>query len=398
MKNTIQVIKNRITFIILLSLLLISCENNKLPTEVSDSSSTGLNKELPPPPPPPPPPTVYYKWLSEWYNGGNGKIEGWLIRADDRFIPGLYYYGGGSTTSDEPLMMAINPSGTYGVFDRLGHFSDYHNSGKIDGWNIQSSDKYCSLSGSSNNSPYLFAVNPSSHFAMLLRYDNYYSSWKTDWSNSGNGYFGGWNIGSQDIYVSGKFNHNDPNNQQILATNYSSHWAALLSYASYNTWVSPWSNAGNGNISGWNIQSGDRYSVADFDGDGFDELFCVRANWAAILKYNGSGWTWLWSNSGNGKIEGWILNSSDKFAAGNLDNSSAKSELLVTNSSTGHASIFTLNGSSIVSLWGNGGNGYIGQHQLDSFDTHFIIRGIGIQYSNLLTINLGNARTQKFYK
>ncbi len=391
MKNIIQVIKNRFTFIILLALTFISCENNKLPTEVAGSSSSGLNKEYVPPPPP----VVTYQWLSEWYNNGNGTIEGWRIRLNDRFIPGFYYFGSGSTASDEPLIMVINPAGTYGVFDRFGHFSDYHDYGTIGGWNIQSSDKYCSLTGSSNNSPYLFAANPSSHFAMLLRYDNYYSLWTTHWSNSGNGSFGGWNIGSQDIYVSGKFNPADPNNQQILATNYSSHWGALLTYQGVNTWVSPWSNAGNGNLSGWNIQSGDRYYASDFDGDGFDELFCVRANWAAILKYNGSGWTWLWSNSGNGKIGGWILNGSDKFDAGDLDNSTAKSELLVTNSSTGHAAIFALNFSVIVSVWGNGGNGYIGQHQLSSFDTHLIIRGLAIQYSNLLTINWINVRTQK---
>lgn len=390
MKNIMQVIKNRITFIILLSFFLISCENNKLPTEVPDSSSSGLNKEYVPPPPPP---AVSYQWLSEWYNNGNGTIEGWRIRLDDRFIPGFYYFGSGSIASDEPLIMVINPAGTYGVFDRFGHFSDYHDHGAIAGWNIQSTDKYISLIGNGNR-PYLFAANPTSHYAMLLQ--NNVSGWITHWSNSGNGSFGGWNIGSQDIYVSGKFNPTDPNNQQILATNYSSHWAGLLSYPGYNTWVWNWGNAGNGNLSGWNIQSDDRYYATDFDGDGFDELFCVRANWAAILKYNGSGWTWLWSNSGNGKIGGWILNSSDKFDAGNLDNSTTKSELLVTNSSTGHAAIFTLNVSSMVSLWGNGGNGYIGQHQLSSFDTHFIIRGLTIQYSNLLTINWINARTQKF--
>lgn len=382
MKYIIQFIKNRYTFIIFLSLILISCENSNLPTETNSENERLLkerigNEILPDA-------VTSYSWINEYYNGGNGKIEGWNIRSNDRFIPGYYYYNG--------VMMVINPSGTYGVFDGFGTFSDYHSHGSIAGWYIQSTDKYTSLIGNGNRT-YLFAANPTSHYAMLLQN---VGGWLTHWSNSGNGSFGGWNIGSQDIYVSGKFNPSDPINQQILATNYSSHWAALLSYPSFNNWVSPWSNAGNGNISGWNIQAGDRFYAADFDGDGFDDLFCVRANWAAILKYNGSGWTWLWSNSGNGTIGGWILNSNDKFVAGNLDNSSSKAELLVSNSSTGHASIFNLNSSSMVSIWWNSANGYIGGHQLNIYDAHFIFRGAGRTHSSIFTVNFVNARTQKF--
>lgn len=373
--------------------MIISCEKRNLPTEPNSENEILLKarhgNEIPLDA------ITSYSWSSEYFNGGNGRIEGWIIRSNDIFIPGYYVYGSGSTANDAPLMMVINPSGTYGIFDRLGHFINYHDHGAIAGWNIQSGDKYTSLIGN-GGIPYLFAANSTSHYAMLLR--KMPSGWVTHWSNSGNGSFGGWNISSHDIYVCGKFNPNDPNNQQILATNYNSHWAALLSYGSYSTWLSPWSNAGNGSISGWNIQSGDRYYVADFDGDGFDELFCIRANWAAILKYNGSGWTWLWSNSGNGTIDGWILNSSDKFQAGNIDNSSAKGELLVSNSSTGHAAIFNLNQSSLISIWWNGGNGQIGQHSLNNNDRHFIIRGFGLQYSNLFTVNMINSRTQKFTK
>ncbi len=50
----------------------------------------------------------------------------------------------------------------------------------------------------------------------------------------------------------------------------------------------------------------------------------------------------------------------------------------------------------MVSIWWNGANGYIGEHLLNLYDAHYIFRGAGRQHSSLLTVNLVNARTQKF--
>ncbi|MCO6449096.1 MAG: hypothetical protein HND40_13220 [Ignavibacteriota bacterium] len=332
-----------------------------------------------------------YSWETEYYNNGNGKIEGWNIRTSDRFIPGYYYYGSGTTAGDEPLMMVIHPNDFYGIFNKVGHFSDFNNYSSIGGWNISTTDKYSSYVGNGNR-PYLLAVNHSSHWAALL-YNHPVAGWMSQWTNSGNDWIGGWSINSEDYFVSGKFNPSDPSNQQVLALNYNTHWASLLSFS--GSWISPWSNSGTGGINGWNIANGDRYYASDFDGDGFDELLCIKAPWAAILKFNGSNWTWLWSNSGNNSILGWIMNNSDKYSAGNIISSNVKHEFIISNASSGHAVIFCLNQSTIQSLWGNGGNHYIGPHYIDAFDQYFVINGLGSSYSSLMAINLVNARTLK---
>ncbi len=136
-----------------------------------------------------------------------------------------------------------------------------------------------------------------------------------------------------------------------MALNYNTHWASLLSFS--GSWGSPWSNSGTGGPNGWNVASGDKYFTFDFDGDGFDELLCIKTPWVAILKFNGTNWTWLWSNNGNNNILGWIMNNSDRYSCGNIIRNNVKHEFIISNASSGHAAIFCLNQSVIQNLWGN---------------------------------------------
>lgn len=72
---------------------------------------------------------------------------------------------------------------------------------------------------------------------------------------------------------------------------------------SYNNgWERVWTNAGNGQMDGWKIQSTDKVYAGDFDGDGAEELLWVQTNsneeWMAVVEYDNGTWHWKWSNYG----------------------------------------------------------------------------------------------------
>lgn len=122
----------------------------------------------------------------------------------------------------------------------------------------------------------------------------------------------------------------------------------------------------------------------------------IKDPWAVILDFSGSSWNTLWSNNGSGYIAGWNIDSNDNIGAGNLDNSTTQEEILITNSSSQWAAVFRYSSGSVIQLWGNAANGYVGFHPLNINDKHFVLRDFNLQYSTLTTINLTNARTQLF--
>lgn len=127
-----------------------SCESSNLPTELNNQGTLNKrpNQEIVTDA------ATTYSWETEYYNNGNGKIEGWNIWTSDRFIPWYYYYGSGTTAGDEPLMMVIHTNDFYGIFNKVGHFSDFNNYSSIGDWNISTTDKYSSYVGIGNR-PYL---------------------------------------------------------------------------------------------------------------------------------------------------------------------------------------------------------------------------------------------------
>ncbi len=172
--------------IVFILITMFSCESSNLPTELNNQGTLmkSFNQEIIQDA------ATTYSWETEYYNNGNGKIEGWNIRSSDRFIAGYYYYGSGTTATDEPLMIVIHPNDFYGVFNKVGHFSDFRNYSSIGGWQISSFDKYSSFVGNGNRL-YLFAVNHSSYWAALI-YNHPSAGWMMPWSNSGNDWIGGW--------------------------------------------------------------------------------------------------------------------------------------------------------------------------------------------------------------
>ena len=157
---------------------------------------------------------------------------------------------------------------------------------------------------------------------------------------------------SEDIYITGNFNPNEPNKMQILFINGKTHWASLLQYeGTTSSWISPYSNGGNGWIGGWYMPINHKYRPIDFDGDGITELFCYSASWVAVLKYNGSNWDWVWGNNGNGMMGDWQMNFVwDRIGVGNFTNNGNKEQLLFTNSSSTSkkAALYIYNGSTCL--------------------------------------------------
>ena len=234
-------------------------------------------------------------WSTDWSNGGNDYIAGWNLRPEDKFLSGEFVYVGWTE------LFAVHPSGFASLLS--GGTSWWSNWGTSNGWigpgsqgsgwNIGSVDQYLLFKPHNSSLDYIFAVNATTHYAMLL----YFSSsggnhFVTSWSNGGLGTIGGWSIASTDRYVSGNFS-SAHGSEEVLFINPNG-WATLQYAPSGQSWSSVWSNGGSGGISGWSISSGDRYQAKDFDGDGIDELLCVSGGtWSAILKFNGSGWTWV---------------------------------------------------------------------------------------------------------
>lgn len=366
------------------TIVFIGCQEENIPTKTDQDLTKKANNEISTDNP-----TSGYSWQNKYYNGGNGRIGGWILRSNDKFIPCYTPFGPGSYY-DYGYILVINPSGSRVFINPKLETWFYYQYYKIGSWVINSNDKYTSLVGS-GDIPRILAINPSSKAVHVLKFnggsgDNWSSEWK------GQGSFASWQINSEDVYISGRFSSVFANEQQLLVVNYNTHWAALKSYP----WNSRWGNNGSGQIASWNIQAGDKYIVSDFDGDGYDELMCIKDPWAVILDFTGSSWNTLWSNNGSGYIAGWNIDSNDKIGAGNLDNSNTQEEILITNSGSQWSAVFRYSVGALDQLWGNAANGYVGLHPLNINDKHFVLRDYNLQYSTLTTINLTNARTQLF--
>ncbi len=129
-------------------------------------------------------------------------------------------------------------------------------------------------------------------------------------------------------------------------------------FAYNNGWSVIWSNLGNGYINGHNIKDDDLFYAGDFDGDGAEELLCVGYNeggitdWITILKYINDNWTWFWSNygaSGNS-----IYPYRNNFVVGDFDGD-GKDEIL-GNDISGWTTLFKFNNGNWQWVWSDYGD------------------------------------------
>ncbi|MBO4738355.1 MAG: T9SS type A sorting domain-containing protein [Bacteroidales bacterium] len=125
----------------------------------------------------------------------------------------------------------------------------------------------------------------------------------------------------------------------------------------YNGWQKVWSNFGNGKIDGHFIKDNDIFYTGDFDGDGTEELLCINFNknsaydWITLLKYSKGEWIWRWSNYGNSDCI--LYPYRNNFIIGDFDGD-GKDELL-GNDINGWTTLFKLDGNDWRWMWSDYG-------------------------------------------
>ena len=249
-----------------------------------------------------------YSWSDEWSTSGN--ISGWKFKSND------IYFAGDFIAINENLLHSVHPSDyasefVYGWSNGVGYTfaSEWGNKGNgklgSSGWNIGSADSYIKLKSDALTGDYLLATNWQSKWAMVLTEWSGFGGWTDIWDNGTNlGKIIGWNLSSSDQFISGNFDSSTPGDELFLCN--SNGFAALLHFGNNNgyQWMPVWGNGGNGWVGAMSISSNNQYIAGDFDNDGTDELLCLNyaSGSAMLLKYSSSGWTTLWTNNGIGWI------------------------------------------------------------------------------------------------
>ena len=179
--------------------------------------------------------------------------------------------------------------------------------GTIGGWSISNIDKYYAGDFDGDGYDELLCVqNKTNTWADIYRYNSQQSNnpWQYVWTNSGNGQIGNWNFQPGDVILPGHFNdstycslmcvRNQEKTKNALCQQlYSGFWVSLWTAPSVftDTYIGPWC-----------ISVFDKYYVGDFNGDGYDELFCVQVTNGTsdkmMLMQHNTSWDVLWTNNG----------------------------------------------------------------------------------------------------
>ena len=84
-----------------------------------------------------------------------------------------------------------------------------------------------------------------------------------------------------------------------------------------SAWTYVWGNNGNGKIGSWAINLNDRFFEGDFEGTGRRQLMSIGGNgWSHLTIWNGSDWIYRWGNDGANLIHRWSMKPSDRYVAG----------------------------------------------------------------------------------
>lgn len=242
----------------------------------------------------------------------------------------------------------------YAILDKFNNISYeweqiwYTEDEWIGTWNLDPADRYVVGDYDGNGIDDLLNIN--SPWAQMLAYDEQSWEWSYVWGTSedwiGSSEEGGWNISDDDQYLTGDFDGNGTD--ELLAIH--SPYANLMGYDG-SAWEYLWGTSedwiGTEGSGGWNISSDDQYIVADFDGDGIDELLAIHEDYATLLSYQNASWAYLWGTS-VGQIDDWEISSSDEYVASDFDGDGA-AELLSVNAP--NAKLFDYTDAGFESQW-----------------------------------------------
>lgn len=241
-----------------------------------------------------------------------------------------------------------------------------------------------------------FRGNSATHDTTLKHIN--YNRWKKNWTESNYPITGDIPvIGIYDVFVVGNFYGDEA--QELLVVNSSTSTATLYRF---NT--THWEQIWTGTIGGWTISSVDKYFAGDFNGDGYDELFCLQnaSNaWASIyhlnLQQSNSPWQYVWTNMGNGNIGNWSFSTNDVVLPGHFNDSTYCSLMFIRrHGKQPTAMCQRLVSSSWVTIWTPSpilGPTQIGSWDISSYDKYYVgdFSGDGIDELFCTQVTNGNS-------
>jgi len=230
----------------------------------------------------------------------------------------------------------------------------------IGSWHIKDDDSYIVGDFDGDGREEFFGVHPASGWHLMQYYEC--MEWKYLYDNGGNGFISGWMIQPGDRYFSGDFNGDGKDD--VLCINGAGTWAMILEFAA-GSWNVSWHNGGNGYIENWQVRGDESILVDDFTGNGTDELLIFdhsSSPYGMMQSWQGLYWQIVWTNFGNGSIGGKSLNSAIVYESGNFNslNNNTWNELLILDASNQEVpELFLYQSGSWTSLWvGNSANSF----------------------------------------
>lgn len=285
----------------------------------------------------------------EWVNppGGTG-ASGWHLNAGDNFFSADLDGDGRDelvvVSANGQWMGVLRQSGTGLEAGWIGNDWVNHPGGSgANGWDLKQGDRFVVADIDGDGRDELVVISPNGQWIGLLR--DAAGSLQADWighdwvNHPGGSGANGWNLNLGDKFFVADIDGDCRDEIVVVSSN--GEWIGILSESGGELragWIGhDWVNhPGGSGANGWNLNSGDSFYAADIDGDNRDELIVVSANgeWMGVLFENGgalsAGWIghdWVNHPGGSG-ASGWNLRRGDRFIVADVDGDN-RDELVV---------------------------------------------------------------------
>ncbi|MCK6545562.1 family 16 glycosylhydrolase [Myxococcota bacterium] len=185
--------------------------------------------------------------------------------------------------------------------------------------------------------------------------------WQWRWGNQGRvGYLGRWPLDVDDTYLVADFDGNG--RDELAAISPDRGVVDVMSFDCADWRLLATNETTPRRIALWMMNPGDVYLAADVDGDSAAELIGISAatGYVHVMEYTGApgAFTFKSGNGGPGPVGAWTMRLDDVWVAGDWDGDGAE-ELMVFNPTTGRSQLLEYVGgaSSWARAWDNAGPG-----------------------------------------